>query len=59
MRLLGCLLLLSGFFLVLAALVLLPSFVQRAVFVAAAVAIEVVGVCLLTRAYTIMQKARR
>lgn len=59
MRLVGCLLLLSGFFLVLAALVLLPSFVQRAAFVAAAVGVEVVGVGLLTRAYTAMQKERR
>jgi hypothetical protein len=58
LRLVGCLLLLSGFFLVLAALVLLSSFVQRFVFVLAGLGVEVIGVGLLTRAYTAMQGER-
>lgn len=58
MRLVGCLLLLSGFFLVLAALVLLTAQVRFA-FVAAALGVEVLGVGLLTRAYTQMQKERK
>ena len=56
MKLIGCLLLLSGWFLVLAALVMLPAFMQRAAFIAAAMAIEILGLALLTRAYTAMQK---
>lgn len=56
MRLVGCLLLLSGFFLALAALVLLPALGQRFGFVVAGVGVEVLGVALLTRAYTAMQK---
>ena len=58
MRLVGCLLLLSGFFLVLAALVLLGPQL-RFVFVAAGLGVEVLGVGLLTRAYTAMQKEQR
>ena len=56
MKLIGCLLLLSGWFLVLAALVMLPAFTQRAIFIAAAMAIEILGLVLLTRAYTAMQR---
>ena len=51
MRLIGCLLLLSGFFLVLAALVLMPSLQARMAFVAAGLGVEVIGVGLLTQAY--------
>lgn len=56
MKLISCLLLLSGWFLVLAALVMLPAFTQRAAFIAAAMAIEILGLVLLTRAYTAMQR---
>jgi hypothetical protein len=59
LRLVGCLLLLSGFFLVLAALVLLPAVATRFAFVAAALGVEVLGVALLTRAYTAMQKEQK
>jgi hypothetical protein len=59
LRLVGCLLLPSGFFLVLAALVLMPTLGSRFAFVAAGVGVEVLGVGLLTRAYTLMQKERR
>jgi len=56
LKLIGCLLLLSGWFLVLAALVMLPAFTQRAAFIAAGMAIEILGLVLLTRAYTAMQR---
>lgn len=56
MKLIGCLLLLSGWFLVLAALVMLPALTQRAVFIAAGMAIETLGLVLLTRAYTAVQR---
>ena len=59
MRLIGCLLLLSGFFLVLAALVLMPSFQARLAFVAAGLGVEVLGVGLLTQAYKAEQKEQR
>jgi hypothetical protein len=59
LRLVGCLLLPSGFFLVLAALVLLPAPALRFVFVLAGLGVEVLGVGVLTRAYTLMQKERR
>jgi O-antigen/teichoic acid export membrane protein len=57
--LVSCLLLVSGFFLVLAALVLFPAPAMRAAFVAAGLAVEVLGVGLLTRAYTQAQKEQR
>lgn len=56
MKLIGCLLLLSGWFLVLAALVMLPGFMQRVAFVAAGIGVEVLGLVLLTRAYTAIQR---
>ncbi len=59
MRLVGCLLLLSGFFLTAAALVMLPAFAARFAFVAAGLGVEVLGVGLLTRAYTLMQKEQK
>ena len=59
MRLIGCLLLLSGFFVALAALVLLPAVPTRLVFVTAGLGVEILGVALLTRAHTLMQKERR
>jgi hypothetical protein len=59
LRLIGCLLLLSGFFVALAALVLLPAVLTRLVFVTAGLGVEILGVALLTRAHTLMQKERR
>ncbi len=59
MRLVGCLLLLSGFALVLAALVLLPALAQRFAFVAAGLAVEVLGLALLTHGYKPRQKETR
>jgi len=51
LRLVGCLLLLSGFFLVLAALVMLTSLSQRFAFVGAGLAVELLGLGLLTHGY--------
>ena len=59
MRLIGCLLLLSGFFIVLAALVLMTSFQSRLGFVVAGVGVEVLGVALLTQAYKAATKVQR
>jgi hypothetical protein len=56
LKLIGCLLLLSGWFLVLAALVMLPAFAPRAAFIAAGIGVEVLGLILLMRAYTTMQR---
>lgn len=59
MRLAGCLLLVSGFFLVLAALVLLAALKMRLAFAAAGLGVEVIGVTLLTRGYKSMQRGAR
>jgi hypothetical protein len=56
LKLIGCLLLLSGWFLVLAALVMLPAFAQRAAFITAGIGVEILGLILLTRGYTTMQR---
>lgn len=55
MRLVGCLLLLSGFALVLAALAMLPGFVERLAFTAAGFAVELLGLALLTLGYKSVQ----
>jgi hypothetical protein len=57
-RLIGCVLLLSGFAIVLAALVLLTALMQRFAFVGAGFAIELLGLGLLTYGYQSLQKAR-
>ena len=59
MRLVGCLLLLSGFVLSVVALVLLASLGQRFAFVMAGLGVEVLGVGLLTRANTAIVKEQR
>lgn len=59
MRLIGCALLLSGFFIVLAALVLLSSFPQRLAFVAAGLAVEALGIGLLTQGHKPVVKEQR
>jgi hypothetical protein len=51
LRLLGCLLLLSGWMIVLAALVLLATYGERVAFVAAGGAVEVIGLVLLVLRY--------
>ena len=59
MKLGACLLLLSGFFLVLASLALLSSIEQRSAFVVAGFAVEVLGLSLLTQAYRTMRREQR
>jgi hypothetical protein len=51
LRLVGCLLLLSGWLIVLAALVMLVAYLERVAFVAAGLAVEVLGAALLTQGY--------
>ena len=59
MKLVACLLLLFGFFLVLAALAMLASLAQRSAFVAAGFGVEVLGLSLLTHAYKAMRREHR
>ena len=59
MRLVGCILLLSGFALVLAALVLLTPLSQRSAFAVAGFAVELLGLGLLTQGYKSQQKGPR
>lgn len=56
MKLIGCMLLLSGWVIVLAALVMLTTLGQRAAFVASGIALEILGIALLTRSYTAEQR---
>ncbi len=56
MKLIGCLLLLSGWLIVIAALVMLTTFVQRAAFVTAGMGLEILGLGLLTHNYTAEQR---
>jgi len=59
LRLIGCLLLLSGFFIVLAALVLLTAFPQRLAFTAAGLAVEGLGLGMLTIGHKPVEKEQR
>jgi hypothetical protein len=59
LRLVGCLLLLSGFFIVLAALVLLTAFPQRLAFTAAGLAVEALGLGILTQGHKPVEKEQR
>jgi hypothetical protein len=59
LKLVACVLLLSGFFLVLASLVLLTSIGQRSAFAVAGFAVEVLGVSLLTQAYRTTGREQR
>jgi hypothetical protein len=59
LKLVACVLLLSGFFIVLAALVLLTSLQQRSGFVAAGFCVEVIGLGLLTQSYKSMTEEQR
>ena len=59
MRLIGCLLLVSGFFVVLAALVLMSSFQAKLGFVAAGFGVEALGLTLLMNGHKAMQKEQR
>ena len=59
MKLVACVLLLSGFFIVLSALVLLTSLGQRSAFVGAGFGVEILGLALLTQSYRSIRKEHR
>jgi hypothetical protein len=59
LKLVACVLLLSGFFIVLAALVLLTSLGQRSAFVGAGFGVEILGLALLTQSYRSIRKEHR
>ena len=59
MKLVGCLLLMSGFFLVLAALVLMRSFAPEMGFVVAGIAVEGLGFGLLIHGHRTPVKEQR
>ena len=59
MKLAGCLLLISGLLIVLAALVLLPSFGLRPAFVVAGIAVEIVGLGLIARGQVTEQRQQQ
>jgi hypothetical protein len=59
LKLVACVLLLSGFFIVLTALVLLTSLAQRSAFVAAGFGVEILGLSLLTQSYRSIRKEHR
>lgn len=56
MKVIGCLLLISGWFIVLAALDLLSVDVQRLTFICAGLAVEGIGLALLAYGYTVAQR---
>jgi hypothetical protein len=55
LRLVGAVLLLSGFALVLAALVMLTSLAERLAFASAGLGVELLGLALLTQGYKTLQ----
>ena len=62
MRAIGCLLMVSGWLIVMAALVLLTRLAERYGFIVAGLAVEVLGLVLLAQRYRAMQleeKSRR
>lgn len=59
MKLIGSLLLISGWLIVLAALVMLQALAQRAAFIAAGFGTEILGLALLTNAYTALQRRQK
>jgi hypothetical protein len=59
LKAIGCLLLVSGFFVVLAALALMNSFASRAAFALAGVAVEVLGFGLLVNGHRTPVKEQR
>jgi hypothetical protein len=57
LKLAGCLLLLSGALIVVAALALLPGFAMRSVFTAAGVVVELLGLGAMARGHMLGEKA--
>jgi len=58
LKLIGCLLLVSGWLIVLAALVMLTAFKERLFFAGAGCGIEILGLVLLTQGYKSLQRER-
>lgn len=58
MKLLGFLLLLSGWFIAFAAVVLLAAGAARVAFVLSAIGVEVIGLVLVVRAHPLLRGAR-
>jgi len=56
LKLAGCLLLLSGWMIVLVALVLLPGLAARAAFIGAGIAVEILGLALIARGQVNQEK---
>ncbi len=56
LKLAGCLLLISGWLIVLVALVMLPDFAMRAAFVVSGIAVEIIGLGLIARGQVTEQK---
>jgi len=56
LKLAGCLLLISGWLIVLAALAMLPEFATRAAFAVAGVAVEIIGLGLIARGQVTEQR---
>jgi hypothetical protein len=59
MKFIGLLMLPAGWFLVLAALVLLRTFVAQNVFVAAGLGVEIMGLVLFTRAHLVPKRGHK
>jgi hypothetical protein len=59
LKLIGCLLLVSGFIVVLAALVLMRSFAAKLGFVGAGMAVEALGLGLLINGHRVVVKEQR
>jgi len=59
LKLVACMMLLLGFFIVLVALVLLTSVGERSAFIAAGLGVEIQGLALLTQAYRTHRKEHR
>jgi len=56
LKLAGCLLLISGWLIVLAALAMLPDFTMRAAFVVSGLAVEILGLGLIARGQVTEQR---
>ena len=59
LRVIGCVLMFSGWLIALAALALLARFGQRCTFVGAGMAVEVLGLALLAQSYRELEKGAR
>lgn len=59
MKAIGCLLLVSGWLIVLAAVVMLAALAQRSAFMAAGLGVEILGLSLLAQAYKSQQRGAK